>query len=277
MKDLLHNRFFIGILVVTLFFIGFMLSSATNSEMSPPENLAGMIITPFQNVFSRLFGTGGNIVRSLTEYDEVVDDNESLRKQLAEMEDKLSDFERYKTENEQLKSILDIKEQNIDFKFEMANVIGKEPGGWFMSYIIDKGTLSGIEAGDPVVTPDGLVGKISETGTTWSRITTILDRDCAAGAVISRTGDVAVAEGDLEFGNQGLCKLSYIENTVKLNRGDIAETSGLQGTFPKGIRIGRIEDVRPDSTGISQSAIIRPAVDFTKLRQVYIIIEFTKD
>lgn len=277
MKDLLKNKFFIGILVVALFFLGFMLNSATSDGMSPPENIAGIIITPFQNAFSRLFGTSGNLVKSLTEYNAEVKKNEQLNRKVAELEDKLNDFERYKTENDQLKSVLGIKDVNPDFKFQMADVIGKETGGWFMSYIIDKGTSSGLKNGDPVITPDGLVGKISKTGTTWSRVTTILDRDCAAGSIVARTGDVAVVEGDYELGKSGFCKLSFVENTVNLNRGDIIETSGLQGTFPKGLRVGRIEEVRPDSSGISQSAVIRPAVDFTKLRQVYIIIEFSKD
>ena len=95
------------------------------------------------------------------------------------------------------------------------------------------------------------------------------------GAVVSRTREVVVAEGSFELAGDGLLRLSYLQNDSDVLVGDTVETSGYGGIFPKGLLIGTITEVLPESHGISTYAKIQPAVDLTALKKVYIVKSFT--
>jgi rod shape-determining protein MreC len=274
LDNFIKNKFFIFLTVVALFLLGFMLYAFTNEGGTVIDNTAGTVVSPAQNGAGGILGFGRNIVERLTQYGKVKAENEALKQKNAQYETDNAKNEAYKAENEQLKGLLGIKEANPDFNFEQAVVVAKDPGDWFSVFTIDKGTLHGVKTGCPVITSDGLVGRVKEVGLVWAKVVSIIDSDCVVGAIVVRTTDAAVLEGDLELSKKGLCKMNYIDNATNINRGDIIDTSGLGGIFPKGLRIGRIEDIKPEPHGISQYAVIRPAVDFNKLRKVMVIKSF---
>ena len=103
----------------------------------------------------------------------------------------------------------------------------------------------------------------------------ITDVSVKMGAVVSRTREVVVAEGSFELAGDGLLRLSYLQNDSDVLVGDTVETSGYGGIFPKGLLIGTITEVLPESHGISTYAKIQPAVDLTALKKVYIVKSFT--
>ena len=115
------------------------------------------------------------------------------------------------------------------------------------------------------------MGYINEIGTSWARVVSIIDADSSAGAIVQRTGDRGLAEGDLELSMEGLCKMTYVSKQANLVPGDYVETSGIGVIFPPGLYIGRIREVETQTQGISQSAIVEPAVDFSKLSEVLVI------
>lgn len=274
MESFFKNKFFVGLAVVALFLLGLMLYAFTNDSATLPGDIAGTVVSPAQKGGAGFFGFGTNIIERITNYGKVKAENEQLKQKIAALESDLAKNEVYKTENAQLKSLLGIKEASPDFVFESAEVVAKDPGDWFAVFTIDKGSLNGIKKGCPVVTSDGLAGRVKEVGLSWAKVVAIIDTDCVVGSIVARTRDAAVVQGDLELSRKGLCKMTYIDNAVNINRGDIIDTSGLGGIFPKGLRIGRIEEIRPEPHGISQYAVIRPAVDFNKLKNVYVIKSF---
>lgn len=274
MDSFLKNKFFVVMAVIALFLLGFMGYAFSKRETTLPDNISGTVITPVQKGAENIFSFFGNFVEKFTQYNKVKAENEQLKKQLQEYETAAAQNEAFKSENEQLKGILGIKEANPDYEFVAANVVAKDPGDWFAVFTIDKGTLDGIKAGCPVITPEGLAGRVKEVGLTWAKVVSVIDTECVVGAIIIRTQDAGIVEGDLELSQKGLCKLTYIDNAVSVNRGDIIDTSGLGGIFPKGFRIGRVEDILPEPHGISQYAVIRPSADFDKLKQVFVIKNF---
>lgn len=275
MQDFWNNRFLLGLAIFALFIIGFSISAAVTGDIALPADAMGSVLAPVRQVFARIGSTGGNLIRSITEYDEITRENEQLRKQIEALEDRAAENERFRLENEELKTLLGLKNEQPKLVFEQAEVIGREAGDWHDVYIIDRGRMHGLEKEMPVITADGLVGKIMETGQNWSKVLTILDRNCSVGAVISRTRDPAVAEGEIKLAAENLCRLSYIDNAVNVNRGDIIETSGLGYLFPKGIRIGRVQEVFTDVNGLSQYAVLKTAVDFDRLSMVFVVKEYT--
>ncbi|MBE6904498.1 MAG: rod shape-determining protein MreC [Ruminococcaceae bacterium] len=268
------NKFTLFLCIVILFLLGCLLYSLTTDNSTVIEGTGGTVVTVPQKGSVGIGGFINKFVERFTNYENIKQENEELKKQIKEYEDNIADAKRHSEENEELKSLLEIKEKNPNFVFEEAKVIAKDPGDWFFTFTIDKGSMHGVKAGQPVITSDGLVGKIKTVSLTYSKVVSIIDTECVTGAMVVRTGDAAVVEGDFLLSQSGLCKLSFFDNMVNLNRGDIIDTSGLGGVFPSGIRIGRVEDILPEENGISNYAIVRPAVNFEKIRNVFIIKSF---
>lgn len=219
---------------------------------------------------------------SVSEFFEGFSDYFKDKKQLSEevdeltyenniLEQKVSSLVSLEDENKRLRDLLELRAKYPEFETQSASVIAKDGGNYCKFITVDKGSESGIEVNQPVISQNGLVGLVFEVGYGWSKIQTILDPSTSAGCKISRTGDTSVTEGDISLINDGLLKMLYISNQFTLLEGDIVETSGLGEIYPRGIAIGRIKEVKISENSSSQYATIVPVVDFTKLYEVLVI------
>ena len=173
--------------------------------------------------------------------------------------------------------MLGIAEEHADFKFAACLVVGSDQNGYSHTLTLNKGSADGLEKRDLVMTADGVVGYINELGLTWSKVTTVLDSSCEIGAIVTRTQDVGVLDWDYTLSEDGLLKLAYLDAGVVLNSGDAVETSGVGGVFPKGVLIGRVRELRTESHGISQYAVLEPAVDVDAVGTVFVITNFESE
>ena len=136
-----------------------------------------------------------------------------------------------------------------------------------------------MEAGDCVVDEYGnLVGVISVVGANWSTLITVVDVDLEMGGLIARTDGAAILEGDFELMGQGKLKLTYLPEDTQLLAGDTILTSGLvsggTATYPSGLVVGYVEEVRSDDSGMSDYAVLTPAAQLGTLEQVFVIKAF---
>lgn len=252
-----------------------VVSAADRGKVTVFEDFAGMFITPIQNLVTTVSSKGGDLAAVFTEHAELKSENDTLKNELAKAYQAVRDAEEYKLENESYKAILGIKEENPDFIFEHALIVANDQSGYSHMYTLNRGSVNGIEKRDLVITAEGVVGYVSEVGTTWCQVTTILDSSCEIGALFTRTQDIGVVEGDFSLKANGTCKVSYLSNDVKLSSGDSVITSGISGIFPAGLLLGHVNEIKPESHGISQYAIIEPAVNFDELKNVFVITGFT--
>ena len=261
--------------IVAVLLLGLSLLSMTDSgRVTILEDIAGIIITPIQKASNRLVSASGNFVKVFTEYEQLEQENQELRKQLQEADAKLRDAEQYVVENNSLRSVLGLAEKRPDLEFAMAHVTGKEMGGYSQTMTLDKGSANGIQAKSMVVTGEGVVGFVSEVGTTWCKVTTILDPTCEIGVILTRSGQAAVLQGDTSLAPDGRCKAGYLKNDVTLAVGDNLETSGIGGIFPDGLFVGRVKEIKSETTGLSQFAVVEPAVNIKQVDTVFIITNF---
>ena len=251
-----------------------VISSVDRGRVTVFEDIAGIFITPVQNFVSTISSKGGNIVDVFTEHDKLIAENEKLENELASAAQAIRDAEEYKLENESYRDILGIKEKNPEFVFEQALIVASEQSGYSHSYTLNRGSVSGVKRRDLVITAQGVVGYVSEVGTTWCKVTTLLDSSCEIGVLITRTQDIGVLEGDFSLAKDGFCKVAYLSNEVQLNSGDSVVTSGIGGVFPSGLLIGYVGEIKPEAHGISQYAVTTPAVNFNELKNVFIITDF---
>jgi len=271
MKNFFNGRFFIVMIVIVLFLSGFMLNMIVDGGNTPPKYLMGMIMTPVQSFFTSVSDKVEDFFATFTEYDALKAENETLKQRINELEDELNKASVYSIENAKLRELLEIKEAYPDYDYVYADIVSVGTSGFVSKIQINKGSSSGIRKKDIVITSDGLVGYVTSVSYYCADVITILNTNVSVGSKITRTGDMAMTEGSLELMAKGNLKLVYIPKNSTIARGDIVYTSGLNGTYPADIRIGKITDIETKDNGLSQYAIIEPAVDFSELKSVYVI------
>lgn len=233
-----------------------------------------VISQPFLKLSTSVSESVNGFLDRFVRTEDVFLENEELRRQLREANDKLVEYENIKRENEQFREFLQLKENNPDYDFETATVIGRDSTSRFGSFTIDKGSVDGIEVADPVITSDGLVGIVWEVGLTYSHVRTVIDISVDVGVYSISTRDSGIVSGDITLSSEGLCKLRYLPKNSGISSGELIVTSGIGGVFPKNLVVGTVRSIELDSNGLSLSAAIEPAADIAGVTDVLVIKSF---
>ena len=233
----------------------------------------GAFAYPFQKVAAEISSGVNNMLQGHFRTEQLREENEQLKEEVRQLRDQMVDYESIKNENQLYQKFLDIKEQNSDFEFCPAMVIGRDANSQFGSFIIDKGSLQGVDKRDPVITSDGLIGVIEEVGLTYSRVITIYDPSLNIGAYISRTRDTGIVVGAVDLAQEGQCKMTYLPRDSGAAIGDMILTSG-GNIFPKGLKIGTIKEIRQEDHGVSLYAVVEPFASVNDAKDVFVITSF---
>ena len=238
---------------------------------NPLSKVLKTIFEPVQHGFAYISYRADKFKNFLWEMDEYKKQNDELIKRVDELEKQNKDAAQYRNENEQLQSILELKNSINDYTTVAAAVIGYSSESLYETLEINKGSLNGIKKGNSVITDKGIVGTVTETGPNWATVSSILNSDSATGVRVSRTGALGLIEGDASLSKKSLCRLSFVDSVSDIIIGDILETSGSGGIYPPGLSAGRIKEINSDNTGSLEYAEVEPAVDFSDLYAVIVI------
>ena len=249
------------VIAVIAHFIGF----------NPVTSAARIIVSPFQSGMSYITNKAHSVVTFLWEMDAYREENERLNVEITDLKRDNRDIAQFREENERLRELLELKNSMTGFSTVAAPVIGYSKSNAYDKIEIGRGSASGINVGNTVITPDGVVGMVTEVGANWSMVTTVLDADNAMGVRITRTGDIAVLEGDRDLLADGYCKMTFINPSVNIIAGDIIETSGSADIYPAGLTVGSVKDINSDGMGQISYATIEPSVDFQHVHEVLVI------
>lgn len=242
-------------------FVGFNpLSSAVNTAVSPIKSGFSYIADYIMQARDFLW--------DMRAYKE---DNERLEAEIIALKANSSDVSFYKEENERLEALLGLQSDMESYSTCPARVISYSQSGLYRMIEINKGIESGIKKGDAVITPEGVVGRVSEVGTAYSFVTTVLDKSATIGIKVSRTDGMGLVEGDDELAKKLECKLSFIDRETPVIVGDLLVTSGSGGVYPADLPVGTVLSVRADSAGNLNYAEVDPAVDFANIHEVLVI------
>ena len=239
------------------------------------NNIVGTVAAPFRTVGTVVSNQVGEWVQYFTDFDDLKQENEQLKKELAELQSAVRQAEFDSEENKRLRQLLNLREQRRDLTFESALIIERDISNWSSVLTVNKGTLYGVAVGDCVIDSLGnLVGIVTEAGLNWSTVRTILDSDSGVGARVFRSGSNAVALGEFSLMSDGLLALNYLDSGSDIMTGDLIVTSGLGDFLPGQIVIGYVEELRMNVDGLSRYAVIRPEMDPAELTQVFIVTDF---
>ncbi|MCQ2454737.1 MAG: rod shape-determining protein MreC [Clostridia bacterium] len=263
-------------IIITVFLVVAIISLSfafVGSRMTPFTDVAGIITAPFRNAYTVIESEISDFVTAYRSGNELMIKNSELSSEINELREKVAEYDKTKSENEFYKKYLGIKEENPDFKFTPATVISHDGLDQFGGFTINKGSASNIKVRDIVISDEGLVGIVSELGTTTAKITTVLSPEVTLGALDGRTNDSGIVSGNIQLSEDNLCRFSNLSRSCSVAIGDYVVSSG-EGIFPDGILIGTVSNIGSDKYNNSIYADIVPFVNFKELRNVMIITDF---
>lgn len=229
----------------------------------------GTVAKPFTMCASGVANAFNGFVNVFTQYDELEAENESLREQLAELEDKKYNEQILTAQNDWLKEYLNLHNEHPELVLKDARVIAREADNYSTVLTLDRGSIHGIKKNMPVLTKDGLLGYVNEIGLDWCRVSTIIESSSSIAAYTDRTGVLGVVEGSSELRTQGLCKMSYIESDSNIQLGDRVYSAGTgKSIYPSGLLIGSISSIDVDADTGEMVATVTPAVSFNNINSI---------
>jgi len=198
-------------------------------------------------------------------------ENESLRAKAEAYDAALRRLRELEIENERLRALLGFSEA-VPFDYVVADVIARNPDNWFSRVTIDRGSRHGIAKDMPVVTSQGLVGRVVGVSTNVSFVQLLTDRECGVGALVQSSRDAGIVKG--QGSQSSLLRMMFFEREAEVGEGDALVTSGLGEIYPPGLYIGRVVEVTTEQHGLIKYAAVRPGVDFGSLEEVLVIVNY---
>ena len=251
--------------------VSFLVLRSSNG-ISVFENVVGTVFRPIESAFSSAAGGVKNFFSNWRNYDKLQREYETLEMTNEELSLKLSGVEETEQENARLKVLLDAQDAYEALDPIYAKVIARDPGQWFDTFTINRGTTHGVTEGMSVVTGAGLVGYVYEAGLTYAKVLTIIDTRSAVAVLVQRTRDNGVMRGEVtEASDSAECYTYYLPNVNNIMPGDVIVTSGTDSLYPKGLTIGEVIAGSQETSSDGSYVIVSPYVDFRHVEEVLVL------
>ncbi|NBI90354.1 rod shape-determining protein MreC [Lachnospiraceae bacterium] len=261
--------------ILTIICAGTIILTFNTNIFSGSLNTAvGYVVIPFQNGISSVGGWLSNRSEELVQIRSLLAENESLKAQIDELtiENTILQQDRYELTN--LRELYQLDSQYEGYEKIGARIIAKDTGNWFHSFVIDKGEEDGVSIDMNVIAGSGLVGRVTDTGPNWAKVTAIIaDNSNVSGKVLA-TSDYLLVSGDLELYGSGVIRFEkLVDSADKVAEGDKIVTSNISDKYLPNILIGYISTLNVDANNITKSGQLTPAVDFEHLEEVLVILQ----
>ncbi len=239
------------------------------------QNLISSVVTPLRAGVRAIDRQAVMVYDYIYRYETLAAENERLRQELARQNAALDAAETYRRENQRLRELLELEQENEDFSYAAANVITFDTSVWESRLTLDKGTAHGLSAGMCAITGTGqVVGMITEIGTNWCVVSTIFD---VSVQISSRVGPyTGVLQSFRQEDGSSSLQLRYLAASAALKTGQRILTAGSE-RYPGGLLLGTVESSGLDETGVSRYASVSADLTLDGLEQVFIITEHGAD
>lgn len=233
------------------------------------------ILTPLRGAVSGLSDQAEQAYSYLFRYEALAAENAELKEQLAQISNDALEMDQLRRENERLRALNDLREKHEDYKLVDAYVIDRDSQDWTSTFLINRGANAGLAEGMCAITANGeVVGLVTEVGSNYAQITTVLDSSLEISATISASAYNGMVRGGYTSGLDGYLRMNYLPTEAVIRNQDQVVTTG-STVYPRNLILGRIIDAGYDDTGVAKYAVLEPAVDISTIEQVFIITEYT--
>jgi rod shape-determining protein MreC len=272
MGRFLKNRPLLITIIIVIILIVLISVTAGRGSMTGGESIVGGVMSRIGSVFYDATHAVGDFFAGIFQAGDLDKENADLKERVAQLERELAAYGETRQENERLKQLLNYQNDNADQQVVTARVMTKEPGYWYESFTISAGRDQGVAVGMAVVTGDGLAGVVTDVGGSWCKVMAIIDARCSVSAILERSRLNGVVKGQLQTGQEPVCSMEYLPYNTELVSGDRVITSGLGEMIPKGILIGEVAEAPAAEGAGRSSATVKPAVDFSALEEVMVVL-----
>jgi len=261
-------RFFLlfGCLLTAIFIL--FISMAGRKEFTTPHKFGLEVIGPFQTAISHVSNYVSGFWDKYLALLDVRRENEQLRQELLKYKVANIEYREALATNVRLQKLLELKE-SLPPPTLTAEIIGKDPSVWFRTLTINRGSSDGVQKGMPVVTVEGVVGQVLTSSPNYSKVLLATDPNSAIDVLTQKTRVQGIVKG---LGREAFA-LHYVLKSAGVEKDDYVLTSGLGGVFPKGLMVGKVSDIKKSRRGMFQDIEIEPAVDFSQLEYLIIIMK----
>jgi len=256
--------------VVMIFLVFGLILLALSGALRP---ILGVVMDPFvsaQRWLSMRFMAVYDFFTLPRDVTDLLQRNAQLEDELSRLQSQVIQLQEQLREADVLYSLLDFARARPQDEYIAAAVIGRDPSPFLHYIIIDHGSDDGVRFGMPVVTQQGLVGRIDAVTASAARVQLISDPASVVNVRLQTKNVEAQVIGSIT----GVISLDMVSQNVDLSPGEILLTSGLGGNFPSDILVGQVIEVKKSEAQLFQSATVQPANDFATLRAVLVIKNF---
>ncbi len=236
------------------------------------ERVITTILAPIEYATAKVSYSVHNAGSFVWQIMTVYRENQSLKSENEQLKQTSLNVTEIMAENERLREMLNYKQAAPQFDFVTATVVARDPGTWTSTIVINRGTADGIAKDMPVVTPQGLVGNVVNAYPNSAKVQLILDPRSAVGSLVQRPESrvAAIVEGN--SASKFTPHMVNIARDADVIKGDKIITSGFGGIYPKGLLVGDVTDVINEEGGLLKYAVLKTAVDFDRLEEVFVIV-----
>ena len=276
MKDFFDTWKFKILVGIAVFLAAIMAYAGANGRLTAaPQEILSVAVAPFQRAAAAVSNGVSSLWEKYTNIDAILEENEKLTTENAELRGQMVDYDELKAENEAYKALTNIQEQHPEMSYVSSFVIGRDPLDSFYGFTLDKGSLDGVEANDAITSDEGyLLGVVTEVDLTSCKVMTILHPSFNAAGVVSRTRDNGIITGSADYAAEGLCILSNLSRSTLTKANDQVITTGLGGVFPPDVLVGVVQELVPEASGKSTIAVLKPGADPRTVKHVFIITNY---
>jgi rod shape-determining protein MreC len=255
----------------TVALVALLIFSLPQRTTSRLKLAAGSVFLPLFGLLNTAQQLPGNAADAVMPHRALLKEIGDLRNENQQLHFQMMQAATTASENDRLRALLGWQRQ-APWQLKLANVILRDPANWWRTLQIDLGSRDGVRENLPVLTPDGLVGRISAVGLTRSQVVLLGDPNCRVSALVANPAhDIGIisAGGPLDY---TLVELTYLSGNAEVKPGEDVLTSGQGGIFPQGIPIGQIVDSRTVEFGLYTEARVKLSADLGALEQVWVIL-----
>lgn len=275
MKNFLKSsrlKFVIG--VIALILVGAIICAANGHGETAQSTVVGTVFAPCHYVAQKVANGIDKVFGNVSGNAEYEKEIATLNEQIGNLQSQLVDYENLKKQNEIYKDFLELKEENKEFKFVEASVIGRDSADIYKSFTISKGSINGVKKGNAVLYGKYVVGVIDKVYPDYSIVKTILDVDFNVSSYEIISNEISYVTGSASLAKDNQCKMANLDSSTKITYGSIICTAGIGGTVPKGLLIGTVEEICDETTDISSYAVIKPGVNVSEISSCFVLTDF---
>ncbi|HIQ76225.1 MAG TPA: rod shape-determining protein MreC [Candidatus Faecousia excrementipullorum] len=241
---------------------------------SYPSTVVQGILAPLRAGATHLTAQAEKLYDYIFSYESLLAENEALKEQLSQMEDQARQAAALTKENQALRDALELKQNNEGYKMVDGYIISWSSNDWSSTFTINQGTNAGIAEGMCAITANGeVVGLVTEVGSNYAVIKTVLDSSLEISATIVSSGYNGMVKGGYSTDHPDLLRMNYLPSSATIRNNDQVVTTG-STVYPRNLILGYVVDAGFDDTGVAKYALLEPAADIGALDQIFIITEY---